>query len=386
MPAFTFTRRFWRPVAVAAVATMLVAGTVACSSSGGSGGDAEAGGEVGTGSLEGGGALLKVFMPSTSNIYLKAAAEAVEAQAEELDYTVNIVENNWDQTEQDQQVQDWLATGEEAAAVLFWPASAAAATNSARLLSAAAPVFQWNQLVQADATDYITAYSGVSDFGIGEQAGVDALDALEQVTASGMQFHGPDGKPNLLEIRFMAGYQAGDDRQEAFADATGDAFNVLAVEPTPTSPDAQGGFAAASQVVPQYLSQGIDFVYAHSNDVANGVVQALEQNGLKPGEDVIVITGTSSGDLTNLKSGKIWSTVLQSPVIEGQLLVRTAAQYIATGEIQDGEYTLPEDAEKPELTAEAPYTANYMMNPQVTAENIDSLKIWGFDFYQLMGE
>ena len=370
-------RKFLATLAISA--TLMSLG--ACSSSGSSSGSAA---EVsGSGTLQGDGALLMVFMPSTSNVYLKAAADSLTAQAEELDYTVRIVENDFDQTEQDQQVQEFLATGDEAAAFLVWPASAAAATNSIRQLAAKAPVIQWNQAIQPDAEDFVSAYAGVSDTGIGVEAGDNALDAVQQVTArGGFTFHGPDGKPNLIEIRFTAGYAAGDDRESAFADETGDAFNVLAVEPTPTV-DAQGGFTAASQVIPQYLDEGIDFIYAHSNDVANGVVQALEQNGLQPGVDVIVITGTSSGDLTNLRSGKIWSATLQSPVIEGQLVVRTAAQYLATGETQDGDYTLPEDATTPELTADPPHRQTFMMNPQVTADNIDALMIWDRTFDEL---
>ena len=351
-----------------------------CSSSAGGGGAADS--VAGTGSVTGDGGLLMVFMPSTSNVYLKAAAESIKTEADELDYEVKIVENDFDQTEQDQQVQEWLASAEEAEAVLFWPASAAAATNSIRQLSAKAPVIQWNQLVQDDAREFVSAYAGVSDLAMGRQAGVDALGALEELTASGRQWRGPGGKPNLIEIRFTAGYAAGDDRQTSFAEETGDAFNVLAVEATPTV-DAQGGFAAASQVIPQYLDEGIDFVYTHSNDVANGVVQALEQNGLKPGEDVIVVAGTSSGDLTNLRSGKIWSAVLQPPVIEGQLVVRTAAQLLAAGEPTSGETTLPPDAEKPELTADPPSETTFMMSPQVTAENIDTIQIWGMSFEEL---
>jgi len=368
----------WRAAVVVAL-TAAAMGLSAC----GSGGSSSASSDVqGSGTTKGNGALLMVFMPSTSNVYLKAAAGAIKTEAASLNYKVKIVENNWDQTEQDQQVQQWLGTGEKASAVLFWPASAAAATNSIRQLAAKAPVFQWNQAIQKDAEKYVTAYAGVSDIGIGKQAGENALAALDKAKADGMQFHGPGGKPNLLEIRFTAGYAAGDDRHTAFVDATKDAFNVLAVEPTPTV-DAQGGFAAASQVVPQHLKDGIDFVYAHSNDVGNGVVQALEQNGLKPGKDVIVIAGTSSGDLTNLRSKKIWSATLQPPVIEGTLIVDTAARYLASGKLQDGDFTLPEDANKPELSTDSPYHQTFMMNPEVTSANIDTLKIWGLSFAQM---
>ena len=375
----TSSRSRWKALAGLLLTAALAVSAVGCSS----GDSSSAAADVkGTGSVKGDGNLLMVFMPSTSNVYLKAAADSIKTEAADLDYKVKIVENDFDQTEQDQQVQEWLATDEKAAGILFWPASAAAATNSIRQLSAKAPVFQWNQAVQPDAEKYVTAYAGVSDIGIGVQAGKDAIAARDDVAAKGMKFHGPDGKPNLVEIRFTAGYAAGDDREKAFAEETGDAFNILAVEPGPTV-DAQGGFAAASQVIPQYLDQGIDFIYAHSNDVANGVVQALEQNGLKPGKDVIVITGTSSGDLTNLRSGKIWSAVLQPPVIEGQLIVRTAAQYLAAGKTKDGDYTLPADKTTPDLKPEAPYKATFMMNPQVTADNIDALQVWDKSFAEL---
>ncbi|MCO4239522.1 sugar ABC transporter substrate-binding protein [Pseudarthrobacter sp. MDT3-28] len=376
----------WRKIAVAVLAAGLISTTAACGTNGNPSPGANAGTQAaGTGSIDGGGALLKVFMPSTSNVYLAAASQSIKDEAKSLNYTVNIVENNWDQTEQDQQVQEWLATGERAAAVLMWPAGAAAATNSIRLLSAQAPVIQFNNLVTPEASKYVKAYAGVSDTGIGKEAALNALAAVEKLKAEGVKFHGPDGKPNVVEIRFTAGYAAGDDREKAFAEATPGAFNVLAVEPTPTV-DAQGGFKAASQVIPRFLGQGIDIVYAHSNDVANGVVQALEQNGLKPGKDVILITGTSSGDMTNLRSGKIWSATLQSPVIEGALVVRTAAQYIATGQVQPGEVTIESSSNKPELKVEAPHTATYMMNPQVTAENNDSFDIWGLSFDKLMGK
>lgn len=377
--------RAWRKIAVTVLAVGLVTSTAACSTSSAAPGTPAASQGKGTGTTDGGGALLKVFMPSTSNVYLAAASQSIKDQAKALNYTVNIVENNWDQTEQDQQVQEWLATGEHASAVLFWPAGAAAATNSIRLLSAQAPVIQFNNLVTPEASKFVTAYAGVSDTGIGKEAGANALAAVEKLKGAGVKFHGPGGKPNVVEIRFTAGYAAGDDREKAFAEATPGAFNMLAVEPTPTV-DAQGGFKAASQVIPRFLAQGIDIIYAHSNDVANGVVQALEQNGLKPGKDVILITGTSSGDMTNLRSGKIWSATLQSPVIEGALVVRTAAQYIATGQVQAGEVTLEPSTTKPELKVEAPHKATYMMNPQVTAENNLSFDIWGLSFDKLMGQ
>jgi ribose transport system substrate-binding protein len=382
----TFSR--WHKAAGLVLAAGLVIGMTACSSGGSAGStDAASGGGGGTGSLEGGGKLLKIFMPSTSNVYLAAAAKAAEAEAEELGYTSSVVENNFDQTEQDQQVQEWLATGEQAAAVLIWPASAANATASIRALSKVAPVLQWNQLIDPAAEEFIKiGYAGVSDLGIGDQAGKDMLTKIDELTASGYAFHGPNGLPNVLEITLGSGdYSAGEDRHNAFMEVVDGKINYLGREGAAEF-DAQGGFTAASTAIPKYLSQGIDFIYVQTMDMGNGVVQAAEQNGLKPGENVFLNTGTSSGSTDNVRDGKITSAVLQSPVIEGTLVVDTAAQYIATGEVVDETVTIPSDEQKPELQVVAPNRTTYMMNPTVTADNIESFKIWGFDFPQLMGD
>jgi ABC-type sugar transport system substrate-binding protein len=376
----------WRAIVGSVLALGLAVGVSACSSGSA---DNESGGQSaeGTGSLEGDGELLKVFMPSTSNVYLAAAAKAAEDRAEELGYTISIVENNFDQTEMDQQVQEWLATGEEAAAVMFWPASAANATASIRALSRVAPVLQWNQLIDPAAEEFIDiGYAGVSDVGIGDQAGKDTLAQIEKLTAEGYEFHGPGGLPNVLEIALGSGdYAAGEDRHTSFMEVVDGKVNFLGREGSATF-DAQGAYKAASTAIPKYLSEGIDIIYVQTNDMGNGVVQAAEQNGLKPGKDVFLMTGTSSGSTENLRDGKITTAVLQSPVIEGTLIVDNVAQYLATGEATDGEITIPSDEEKPELAMEPPTRVTFMMNPTVSAENIDTFKIWGNDFFQLMGD
>jgi len=376
----------WRAIVGSVLALGLAVGVSACSSGSS---DSGTGGESveGTGSLEGDGKLLKVFMPSTSNVYLAAAAEAAKVEAENLGYTISIVENNFDQTEEDQQVQEWLATGEEAAAVMIWPASAANATASIRALSRVAPVLQWNQLIDPAAEEFIKiGYAGVSDIGIGDQAGKDTLAQIEKLTAEGYKFQGPGGLPNVLEISLGSGdYAAGEDRHTAFMEVVDGKVNVLGREGAATF-DAQGAYKAASTAIPKYLSEGIDIIYVQTNDMGNGVVQAAEQNGLKPGKDVFLMTGTSSGSTENLRDGKITTMVLQSPVIEGTLIVDNVAQYLATGESTDGEITIPSDEEKPELAMEPPTRVTFMMNPSVTAENIDAFKIWGNDFFQLMGD
>ncbi|MGO1543281.1 MAG: sugar ABC transporter substrate-binding protein [Gulosibacter sp.] len=375
-------RHLWKKLGTAAITAGLVFGLAGC----GGGGAQESGPASdleGTGSLDGEGQTLVVFMPTTSNVYMAANLDSIEQEAAELNFEVKSFENNFDQTEQDQQVQEWLATGQEAAAYLFWPSAAEAATNSIRLLAQDAPVFQFNQGVQEDAQEFVTAYAGVSDWGIGQQAGMSALEAIGAQEEAGVEFSGPDGKPNIIEFRFPTGYVAGDDRHDAFVEATDGAFNELIVEPLTTT-DAQAGYESASQVIPRFKAEGIDFVYAQNNNSAAGVVQALEQNGLTPGEDVIVIAGDYSGDKAPLQEGKIHSAVIQSPVIEGMLVVRVAAQFLATGEVVEEEVTIEADESKPELEMVPPATTTFIMNPPVTQETYDDFLIWDMTIEELV--
>jgi len=375
-----------RAFAASVLALGMVVGLAACGSgSSDSGASGESG--AGTGSLKGDGELLKVFMPSTSNVYLAAAAEAAKVEAKKLGFKISVVENNFDQTEEDQQIQEWLATGEKAAAVMIWPASAANATASIRALSRVAPVLQWNQLIAPAAEEFIKiGYAGVSDIGIGDQAGKDTLAQIEKLKAKKYKFQGPNGLPNVLEISLGSGdYAAGEDRHTGYMKVVEGKVNMLGREGAATF-DAQGAFKAASTAIPKYLSKGIDFIYVQTNDMGNGVVQAAEQNGLKPGKNVFLNTGTSSGSMDNLRSGKITTAVLQPPAIEGTLIVDNVARYLAAGKSEDGETTIPSDETKPELSEEPPTRVTFMMNPSVSADNIDSFKIWGLNFSQLMGE
>ena len=323
---------------------------------------------------------LVMFMPSTANVYLAAAAAAARTEAAKNGYTLTVIENNFDQVEQDQQVQQYLASGGKPAAFLWWPATSAAGVNSNRQLAQVAPVIQWNQAIVPSAVPFVKAYAGVSDTGIGKVAGEQALKARDAAVAAGLQLHSPGG--NLLEFGFAAGYQASVERHDAFTAATASApFNLLHNEPAGF--DAQAAYRAASQIVPKYLAEGIDFVYCESNDLCVGVLTALEQNGLTPGKDVYVVAGTFSGDKQPLRDKLFSSTALQSPVIEGQLVIRTGIQYLRTGEVKPGTFQVPPDPTDPGLSDDPPYQATYMPNPAITPETIDTLRIWGLDINQL---
>ncbi|MFD7008974.1 sugar ABC transporter substrate-binding protein [Rhodococcus jostii] len=343
---------------VAAAATMAV---VSCSS--GAGADAAK--------------SIVAFMPSTSNVYLAACAQAAREEAERNGYSLKIIENDFDQAEEDQQVQQFLATGERPAAILWWPSVVDAAINSTRQLAEVAPLIQTDQTLTPELAEHVKAYGGVDQAEIGKISGEMALTARDEAVANGMQLHSPQG--NMLEFSFGPGYTAGLDRTAAFKEATKAApFNSLHNEPTGF--DTQAGYEAASQIIPQYKDKGIDFIFTHNNDMAVGVVRALKQNGLTPGKDVIVIGGNLAGDTAPLLAGEVYGAVVQSPVIEGMLAMRSVIQYIETGQVTDDEQYLPPNPELPVFDPKTPpLRVAFQPNVVVNKDNYRTLRLWGMD-------
>jgi ABC-type sugar transport system substrate-binding protein len=338
---------------------------------------------AGSGSLDGKGKSLVAFMFSSADAYYGAEIPALKAEAKRLNYDLKVFENNFDQGEMDQQVQQWLATGEEPEAILYLPATADASVNSARLLSQRAPVIAFGGEVPEAAATYVQAYAGTSHVDVGRSAGTLVLQSIKEQTDAGKTFSGKDGKPSILEIKFPSGNLAGTNRATGFNEVAGDAVSVLATEHV-TGFDAAAGFKAASQVIPKFKASGIDYIYVENNALAVGVVSALEQNGVVPGKDVIVVAGDLSGDRTALEQGKIYGAVMMSPIIEAILTLETTAKYLATGEVIPGEERIALEAVKPETTMASPRQETYMPHPPLQAEDLPKLHMWGYTTDELM--
>lgn len=369
--------RLLKKVVAVTAAGVLAVSLTACASGSGGGESAVSGGKFkGSGSLDGGGKEIAVFLPSSSNVYIARVIKGAKAAAKEYNYTLKIMENNFDQAQEDQQVQQFVASGQKPALILWWPSNDEAATNSVRLLSRVAPVIQFNQRVLEADKPYVQAYAGANDVALAAAAGKQALAARDAAEEEGVKLHSPKG--NLIEFRFPTGYLGGDDRQKGFAEGTASApFTLLRREPMSAGLDAQDGYSHASQILPKYKKQGVDFVYAHNLDGANGIVKALEENGFQPGKDVKIVATNCAGNTENLRNGKVFSAGLQPPVMEGELAVRVAVQFLAAGKVTPGEETVEATPEAPALTVDPPKAATYLPTTPVDAEALSSLRVWG---------
>ncbi len=132
------------------------------------------------------------------------------------------------------------------------------------------------------------------------------VKARDEARKRGVKLHSTGG--NLLYIDGTPGSPALKDRYDGIMKVTaGEPFNIIGRVDGGFDPDA--GYKAANTAIPQYKSQGIDFIVGFNLGVASGTVRAAEQNGLDLGKSTFLVAGDcGTGDVNQIAGGR--STVL----------------------------------------------------------------------------
>jgi len=326
--------------------------------------------------INGKGKELVMFTITASNVYGANQIKGAEAEAEKLGYKLTVFQNNFSQPEQDQQVQQYIASGAQPAAIIFWPWVADAAINDVRQLSQLAPVIQLTQEPNEQSWPYVQAYSGANQILIGETVGEMLLQARDAAKAAGMEFKSPEG--NLIIFQHPEGEKTGTERYKGMMEATKDApFNEIHLEYGANSPET--GYEIGSQVIPKFKGQ-FDFMWVSNQQAANGIIRALKENGIEPGKDVWIVSGDCSGSLDAVKNGETFGTGIQPAAVEGALAVRTAAKLVANeGKVEGDVIQMEVEAEAPPVDPGPPAKFNYMPHaPAIGAEGVANTKIWGY--------
>ena len=157
---------------------------------------------------------------------------------------------------------------------------------------------------------------------------------------------GKPGPINIVELQGTVGSAPAIDRKKGFAD-------IISTDPRMKIIRSQTGdftLAKGKEVMEAFLKaegKNINVLYAHNDDMALGAIQAIEEAGLKPGVDIVVISidGTK-GAFEAMAAGKQNVVVECNPLLGPQLM--QAAKDVVAGK------TLP----KRILTNETVYTAS----------------------------
>jgi ABC-type sugar transport system substrate-binding protein len=98
-----------------------------------------------------------------------------------------------------------------------------------------------------------------------------------------------DGKGNVVELQGTPGAAPAIDRKKGFEEVIAKSSGLKIIK------SQSGDFTRAKgkEVMEAFLKadgKNINAVYAHNDDMALGAIQAIEEAGLKPGKDVIVLS------------------------------------------------------------------------------------------------
>lgn len=329
------------------------------------------------------GKRIVVFMPPGTDTYLAEWQRGANEAADDVGADLTIIENNFDQAEQDLQVQQELGSSDLADMYVWWPVDNAAGVASLNALGESdAPVMQVNQLPVPEADGFWDLYAGVDDILNGQVSGEMLIEARDQL-AENKELSSEGG--NALVFMFPAGYSAADDRLAGFQEAI-EGAGIEVIDTVNIGFDETSGYEAGLNLIPANRSAGIDLVYAENDALASGVILALEEAGFTVGTDgdVAVVGGTCHGNLSDLEEGQQYATGLQAARLEGIQAMLVADTYFQSGgTIEEGEDYAEADPEAIPEPPNPPKQYNFIPNPPVYGDEIGSTSLWGFTMEEL---
>ena len=287
--------------------------------------------------------------PGADHGWLAAITENARDEAEELgDVELILLEGTNDSAAQVSQVEQLIA--EEPDVLVILPHEGGPLTPIAiEAMNAGIPVVNVDREFESK-TAYRT-WIGGDNYGIGVSAGNYFAEQL-------------DCEGQVVEIQGLAGISVTEQRSAGFADTIeelcGDGIEVVAQQPADFVPDK--GLTVMETILQQH--DDIDAVYTHDDDMAMGVVSAI-QNAGREEEMFLTGAGGSNDALDLIADGGLYkATFLYNPSMSASAI--RVARLIARGE---GFEELVE-----------PEVPSYIQIPAttVTADNVESVRDLGF--------
>jgi ABC-type sugar transport system substrate-binding protein len=138
------------------------------------------------------------------------------------------------------------------------------------------------------------------------------------------------GDVKIVELQGTVGSAPANDRKKGFSEivSADQRFKIIRSQ--------TGDFTRAKgkEVLEAFLKaegKNINVLFAHNDDMAIGAIQAIEEAGLKPGKDIIIVSiDAVRGAFEAMIAGKLNVTVECSPLLGPQLM--DAVKKVAAGE------------------------------------------------------
>lgn len=147
--------------------------------------------------------------------------------------------------------------------------------------NAGIPVIIMDRMIETDDDDLYTAYIGADFLAEGRRAGEFLLKKADAMGAQHLNVVEITGTEESTPMRErQAGFMevvAGDDRFDVIESVSGDFLRSKGEE-------------CMRYLLDKYGADGIDVIYSHNDEMTLGALDVLEAAGVKPGEDVVLIS------------------------------------------------------------------------------------------------
>lgn len=162
-----------------------------------------------------------------------------------------------------------------------------------------------------------------------------------------------DGRAlNIAELQGTVGSAPAIDRKKGFEEVLKSNAKLQIIR----SQSGEFTRAKGKEVMEAFLKvkdgKKIDVLYAHNDDMAIGAIQAIEEAGLKPGKDILIVSIDGvRGAFEAMKAGKLNVTVECNPLLGPQLM--QLAKDVVAGKavpkrvtVEEGVYTADQAAKE----------------------------------------
>ena len=174
------------------------------------------------------------------------------------------------------------------------------------------PVILMDRMIETTDDSLYTAYVGADFYAEGRKAGEYLVRKADALGAEHL---------NIAEISGTIDSTPMRDRQRGFMD-------VIAGDPRFTVVDSISGDFLRSKgeecmtdLLARFGADGIDVIYSHNDSMTLGALDVMEQAGVKPGRDIIVITVDGEAEAVQaLKAGRVNCVVQCTPALGGSVM------------------------------------------------------------------
>jgi galactofuranose transport system substrate-binding protein len=240
-----------------------------------------------------------------------ANSESIQSAAKDMDIDLRFSDAQQKQENQIKALRLFIA--QKVDVIAFSPVVETGWDSVLREAKAAnIPVILTDRAVSADSSLYIGF--------IGSDFVEEGRKAARLVSA---KFEGAKSDVRIVELQGTVGSAPANDRKKGFEE-------VISVNPRLKIVRSQSGDftrAKGKEVMEAFLKADRNFqvLYAHNDDMAIGAIQAIEEAGLRPGQDIYIVSiDAVKGAFDAMLAGKLNATIECNPLLGPQLMTSVA--------------------------------------------------------------